>query len=162
METPPDPAPIIRRAGPADAQSIFDLQESLFPADINRLTLDECLALENNRHLIVLAAETADGIGGFLVMRNRSMRPWTGIDFVGVAPSVSGRGIGGKLLESASLVSPRPVLRLFVRSSNAAARALYARCGFRHTSTRKASYADGEDALVHMKWVGLKTFRHRP
>jgi [ribosomal protein S18]-alanine N-acetyltransferase len=162
MEMPPNPAPIIRLAGPEDAQSIFELQESLFPADVNRLSLDELRAPESNRQIIVLAAETADGISGFLVMRTRPMRPWTGIDFVGVAPSASGRGIGGKLLESAFRVSPRPVLRLFVRPSNAAARALYARCGFRHTSTRRASYADGEDAYVHMKWVGLKKFHHRP
>jgi [ribosomal protein S18]-alanine N-acetyltransferase len=162
MDMPPDPAAIIRRAEPADAQSIFELQESLFPGDVNRLTLDDLRALEKNRRIIALAAETADGIGGFLVMHNRFMRPWTGIDFVGVAPSASGRGIGGKLIESALYVSPRPMLRLFVRPSNAAARALYARCGFRHMSTRRASYADGEDALVHMKWVGLKRFRYKP
>ncbi len=162
MEMRLDPAPTIRRAGPGDAQSIFDLQESLFPGDVNRLSLDDLRALEKIRHIIALAAETADGVGGFLVMNTRFMRPWTGIDFVGVAPSASGRGIGGKLLETAFFVSPRPVLRLFVRPSNAAARALYARCGFRHTSTRTANYADGEDALVLMKWAGLKAFRHRP
>jgi ribosomal protein S18 acetylase RimI-like enzyme len=157
-----DPGPLIRRAAAADAQAVFDLQEELFAGDVNRLSREVLSAPGEDKQAIVLVAELAGAVAGFLVLRSRTARPWTGIDFVGVAPHAAGRGIGGKLLEAACRVSPRPILRLFVRPSNTAARALYARLGFRHTATRKASYADGEDALVHMKWVGLRMFRHNP
>jgi ribosomal-protein-alanine N-acetyltransferase len=38
--------------------------------------------------------------------------------------------------------------RLEVRASNAAARALYARCGFRLEGRRRRYYTDGDDALL--------------
>ena len=157
----PEPGLVVRRAAASDAQAVFDLQEELFAGDVNRLSLELLGALESDKQIIALVAELQGAIAGFLILRNRGTRPWTGIDFVGVAPHAAGRGIGGKLLEAAFIVSPRPVLRLFVRPSNAAARALYARLGFRHTATRKASYADGDDALIQMKWVGLRLFRRK-
>lgn len=156
-----EPELLVRRATASDAQAVFDLQEELFAGDVNRLSVEQLGSLGSDKGVIALVAEWNGAVAGFLILRDRSMRPWTGIDFVGVAPHAAGRGIGGKLLEAAFAVSPRPVLRLFVRPSNAAARALYARTGFRHTATRKASYADGDDALVQMKWVGLRLLRRQ-
>ena len=152
----------IRRAAAADAVSVLNLQELIFAGDPNSLTADELNAPDGHKDIIVLVADMDGAIAGFAALRNRPARPWTSIDFICTAPHAGRRGIGGKLLEAASAMSPRPVLRLFVRPSNAAALALYARQGFRHTVTRKASYADGEDAMVLMKWVGLRLFRPRP
>jgi ribosomal protein S18 acetylase RimI-like enzyme len=154
--------PVIRRAAKADASAVFRLQQELFPGDVNSLSLQELAAAGSSREIIVLVAELDQLIVGFLVLRNRNSRPWTSIDFVGVSAEVSGQGIGGQLLEAARFVSPRPVLRLFVRPSNASARSLYQRAGFRHSSTRSGNYPDGEAALIHMKWVGLRPFRRRP
>lgn len=154
-----EPGLVVRRASAPDAQAIFALQEELFAGDVNRLSVEQLRALDGDKQIIALVAELDGAVAGFLILRNRGTRPWTGIDFVGVAPRAAGRGIGGKLLEAALIVSPRPMLRLFVRPSNAAARALYARLGFRHTATRKASYEDGEDALVQMKWAGFRRLR---
>lgn len=152
----------VRRAMPADSQAVLELQQSLFAGDVNSLSAEALAAPDDTGRLTVLVGQADTVIVGFLVLRNRGTRPWTGIDFVGVAPQASGRGVGGHLVEAACFVSRRPVLRLFVRPSNIAARALYARLGFRHTATRKANYADGEDALVMMKWVGLRPFRQKP
>jgi [ribosomal protein S18]-alanine N-acetyltransferase len=153
---------IIRRVTKADAKAVFDLQEELFPADINGLSLEEFSALDGGGTVDVLVAELEHTLKGFLMLRSRDFRPWTSIDFVAVSPGASGQGIGGQLLAAAEFISSRPVLRLFVRPSNAAARALYRRSGFRHASTRKANYPDGEDALIQMKWVGYKSFRRKP
>jgi [ribosomal protein S18]-alanine N-acetyltransferase len=162
MTKAPDTSVTIRPISRADAGAVFDLQRRLFPTDVNSLTVEEYANAEQPGQAIVLVAEENGLIAGFLVLRNRGSRPWTGIDFVGVAPHASRRGVGRRLLEAASFVSPRPVLRLFVHRSNTAARALYARAGFRHTNTRKRGYENGEDALVHMKWVGLLRYRSKP
>jgi ribosomal protein S18 acetylase RimI-like enzyme len=155
-------SPVIRRAAKADASAVFKLQQELFPGDVNSLSLQELSAAGSSPEIIVLIAELDQSVVGFLVLRNRNSRPWTSIDFVGVSAEVSGQGIGGQLLEAARFVSPRPVLRLFVRPSNASARSLYQRAGFRHSSTRNGNYPDGEAALIHMKWVGFRPFRRRP
>jgi [ribosomal protein S18]-alanine N-acetyltransferase len=154
--------PIVRRIEKADAQSAFELQKQLFPGDVNSLSADEFASADQSTGVIVLVAELNKAIVGFLVLRSRNSRPWTGIDFVGVSANASGKGIGAQLLDAARMVSPRPVLRLFVRPTNAAARALYQRAGFRHGSTRSANYPDGEDALILMKWVGFRPFRRKP
>lgn len=158
----PDQRVTIRLISKADAPAVFRLQQELFVGDVNSLSVEDYEAAERPGAAIVLVAELSGDINGFLVLRDRSSRPWTGIDFVGVAPHASGRGIGRQLLEAACFVSPRPVLRLFVHGSNTNARALYARAGFRHTNTRKRGYENGEDALVHMKWVGFRKFRSKP
>lgn len=151
--------PVIRLAQNADADAIVTLQKTLFPGDINHVAQDKVGADFNGRYQpLIIVAELADVIAGFLVLRNRPARPWTSIDFVGVAPHVSGRGIGGQMLDAAVCNSPRPFLRLFVRPSNAGAVSLYVRNRFRHIATRKANYPDGEDAWIFMKWVGFRAF----
>ncbi len=143
----------VRPAKAGDAEALFALQELMFAGDVNRLTLDQFRTIDQDADVIILAAETGSMITGYIVLRKRKWRPWTAIDFIGVTPECTGQGIGGKLLNSACMFAPRRVLRLFVRPTNAAALALYARHRFRHTGTRKGSYADGEDAFVLMKWI---------
>ena len=71
-----------------------------------------------------------------------------------IAPGWQRRGLGSLLLEFVQrLVVERAAQRIFleVRVSNAAARALYARAGFREIATRRGYYPAGagrEDALV--------------
>jgi ribosomal-protein-alanine acetyltransferase len=71
---------------------------------------------------------------------------------VGVLPAARRRGIATGLVRGLlraaidDLGSVRVTLE--VRRSNAAARALYARCGFAEVGVRPGYYADGEDAVV--------------
>lgn len=156
-----DTAVHVRLARQGDGEAVLALQDALFPGDPNRLPAEHLAAPGRDRRVLVLVAELEGRVAGFLVLRDRSARLWTSVDFVGVAPWAGGRGVGGALVRAACRFAPRPVLRLFVRPSNAPARALYAKQGFRHTATRKGNYADGEDAMVMMKWLGPRFLRRR-
>lgn len=149
----------VRLARQGDARAVLALQDALFPGDPNRLGPEQLAGPGADKRVLVLVAELGDEVAGFLVLRDRSARLWTSVDFVGVAPWAASRGVGTALVRAACRFAPRPVLRLFVRPSNAPARALYARQGFRHTATRKNNYADGEDAMVMMKWLGPRFLR---
>jgi len=150
---------ILRPARLPDCPAILRLQNGLFPDDPNGLDGEGMAALVGKGKPTLFVAELSGEIVGFMLLNNRAMRPWTGIDFVGVASHASGLGIGRQLTRFSLQHASRPVARLFVRPSNAAARALYKRLGFRQTGIRQASYSDGEDALVMMKWLGLRAFR---
>jgi len=146
-------------ATPNDAQSVLALQDLLFPGDPNALPADrfgDVIAHEANT---VLVARRNDAVLGFLVLRDRGLRPWTGVDFVGVAPEAQGKGVGALLVKAGCKAARRPVIRLFVHPDNHRAQSLYTRLGFRQTGTRKDNYADGADAIIMMKWLGPRSFR---
>lgn len=73
---------------------------------------------------------------------------------IAVHPDVRRNGLGRQLLRACTeaLRAERyTVLRLEVRESNIAARALYESEGWRFIGLRKAYYKDGEDASVYRK-----------
>ncbi|MDA8870891.1 GNAT family N-acetyltransferase [Rhizobiaceae bacterium] len=145
----------VRRATAADADAVMDLQRTIFPGDPNGLERREFSGQSIARRTRILLAEGDDRLLGFGVQRDRGIRPWSGMDFMGVAVRARGEGVGDALVAALIEDCMRPFARLFVRPSNAAARKLYARHGFRQTGRRKGNYADGEDALVLMRWTGL-------
>ena len=147
------PAPTVFRAAPEDAARIMAMQQRLFPGDVNSLTEADFV----NDGVIILAAGPRAAPDGFLTLRARARRPWMAIDFVGTDEAARGKGVAGALLAAAIDASTRPLLRLFVRPSNAPALALYKRHGFRQTGRRKGSYEDGEDAIILMRWTGFGT-----
>lgn len=68
-----------------------------------------------------------------------------------VAPELRGRGIGGELMKNTvNECTAEGIydLTLEVRTSNSAALALYASCGFKSVGIRPKYYADGEDAEI--------------
>lgn len=70
---------------------------------------------------------------------------------IAVDPDRRGRGLGRELLQAvqAELKSAGyRDLHLEVRAGNAAARALYAACGWREVGHRAKYYGDGEDAVL--------------
>lgn len=78
-----------------------------------------------------------------------------------VAPGARRAGRGGALLAEAERLAARRGARqmfLEVAEGNAAARALYARAGYRPLGRRRAYYASGEDALVLGKALAETTF----
>jgi N6-L-threonylcarbamoyladenine synthase/ribosomal-protein-alanine N-acetyltransferase len=154
------PGTILVRSGtPDDKAAIEALLELQFPHDPNRLTEAEYRNLGSGGPLLVLVAESAGMVCGFVVLRDRHARPWTGIDFVGVAPHAKRKGVGKALMRAAVSHAPRPVLRLFAHASNSPARTLYASMGFRHISTKPSHYPNGEDAVVMMRWIGPRWLR---
>ncbi len=145
----------VRPATVDDIEAILELQEILFPGDPNSLD-----SADMERHIsrwpsYLQVADMKGEINGFIVLKDRPTRPWTSCDFVGVSSRAQGAGAGSALVKAGLAAARRPFLRLFVRPSNTAARALYKRLDFFHISTRKGNYEDGEDAMVLMKWAGL-------
>lgn len=70
---------------------------------------------------------------------------------IAVDPAVQRRGLGAALLRHLMRrAAETGALRMFLEVSqrNAAARALYAGCGFEEVGRRKSYYRDGSDALV--------------
>ena len=159
MEGAAGPDCLVGLAEPREAAVISALQSKLFPGDPNSLPPAHVKAPASDPHVTILAARHGSQVTGFLVLRDRALRPWTSIDFVAVDPGSAGQGFGRLLVEAAFRHASRPILRLFVRPSNVPARALYAQLGFRHTATRKRNYTDGEDALVLMRWIGPRGLR---
>ncbi|HJV23388.1 MAG TPA: GNAT family N-acetyltransferase [Holophagaceae bacterium] len=75
---------------------------------------------------------------------------------IAVDPARRGRGLGRELLKGAQAELRAQGIRelhLEVRAGNAAARALYAACGWREEGLRAKYYADGEDAVLY-GWQG--------
>ena len=150
---------VVRMGTLADKAIIGGFLDAMFPHDPNRLTDAEFSSLATGGPLTVLVADIESDVCGFIVLRDRGARPWTSIDFIGVAPHAVRKGVGKALMYAAITQAPRPILRLFVHASNAAARALYATMGFRHTSTKPSHYQNGEDAIVMMRWLGPRWLR---
>ena len=90
---------------------------------------------------------------GFLVARHVD-REWE-LENIVVAPSARRKGLGKRLLEAlierATQTNSQSVF-LEVRESNARARSLYERAGFREAGRRKSYYASPlEDAIVYRR-----------
>ncbi|MEA5050382.1 MAG: ribosomal protein S18-alanine N-acetyltransferase [Oscillospiraceae bacterium] len=77
------------------------------------------------------------------------------INELGVEPGARRRGIGGALVRAAedrARLERCAVLSLEVRESNAAAAALYRKCGFRDVGRRRRFYTDPvEDGIIMLK-----------
>jgi ribosomal-protein-alanine N-acetyltransferase len=81
---------------------------------------------------------------------------------IAVDPAARRKGLGRALLSSSEadlLRSGIHHLYLEVRTSNAAARTLYAAQGWRETGLRPRYYHDGEDAVLYTKEIEAGGFR---
>ena len=132
-----------------DIIAIAALEQQCFPdpwtfrmlADAFFAENDLCLAAEENGALVGYAFAVLGG--GQADIAN-----------VAVSPQCRRRGIAKALLAALEKeAAARGVKELFleVRVSNAAAMALYLRCGYAGVYARKRYYGNGEDALVMRK-----------
>lgn len=99
---------------------------------------------------IVLVAETAGGIAGFIVMH--LIAGECEIENIAVVPNLRRKGIGRRLVSDALDVAESQrctAVWLEVRESNVAAKQLYKALGLEEISRRRAYYHDPEeDALI--------------
>lgn len=146
----------MRFLGPEDAVSLAELESGVFS---DAWSAEHFVSLLKQEHFQAAGAfETREDsrsasdlqayVSGYNVAGELE------IVNVAVRAKLRGQGLGARVLrfflaETAANGLERAVLE--VRRGNAAARALYARCGFTAIGTRKKYYADGEDALL-LEW----------
>lgn len=144
----------IRPASAADIPAMAALERQSSTAAHWAESFYRGLFEEGVAERISLVAEDEGEIRGFLVARITGGE--CELENIVVAEDAQRRGMGSKL--TCALAGPirqRNVTRVFleVRESNAAARALYEKCGFQINGRRKSYYSDpAEDAVLYI-WV---------
>ena len=137
----------IRAATAADLPALLELERICFPDPWSEQGM---LASLEPPHGGGLVAESARGIVGYLIARE--VGGSGEILNLAIAPGVRRQGVGRDLLRAGlEALAGRGVAEVFleVRESNAAARELYTRAGFRVVAARRGYYrSPTEDALV--------------
>jgi len=145
---------VIRSATPDDVDSITIIEDRVFPRPWSRETFNELLGRPSAG--VLLAIRPEDRVVGHVVY-------WVvageaEIGNVAVLPGDQGRGIGGRLVDSAlAELSQAGVGTVFleVRESNEPALRLYRRRGFKSVGRRSGYYQmPREDALIMRKVMG--------
>jgi ribosomal-protein-alanine acetyltransferase len=143
---------LIRAAVPDDIPQIMSLaQRSQTAAHWSEREYDALFAPEAPKRVALVAIEESrpSAVAGFLIAR--CGEEWE-IENVVVDPALRRQGIGRELIEQVlrdAVHNGSTAILLEVRESNAAARALYAKAGFKEEGRRRAYYQNPEeDALV--------------
>ncbi len=148
---------LIRRATDRDIPAIKRLAQSSQIAAHWSDQQYESILRANSLGLarLILVAEFArrSDVLGFLVARH--LAPEWELENIAVAPDMRGKGIGKRLMQEliqqANDTNSESVF-LEVRESNAVARSLYLKLGFRETGQRKSYYANPlDDAILYCK-----------
>ncbi len=131
-----------------DIADVHEIERASFPVPWPAYAFRQELEMNRlARYVIARAADETVGYGGIWLMVDEAH-----ITTFAVLPSWRRQGVGGslmvELMRVATEVGAR-VATLEVRISNAAARGLYGRFGFRPAGVRPRYYSDnGEDALI--------------
>ena len=142
----------VRDAGIGDLDAIARLECASFPEDqVSRRSFAWYLRLP---HRPVIAATIGGDLAGYALVvlskGGRTARIYT----IAVDPRFARRGVGAALLAAAekfAIRHEREALTLEVRYDNAAAIALYEKCGFRPFGEHEDYYEDGATALRYRK-----------
>ncbi len=145
----------IRRGSLADVEAVLAL-EALFPSDrMSRRSVRRFLSVPTAQLLIAEGANAAV-VGNLVWLRRKGSRA-ARIYSVVVAPAARGQRWGERLvaaMETAAAASGCERATLEVRADNAAARALYAKLGYREAQALPGYYDDGSDGLRLVKPLG--------
>jgi ribosomal-protein-alanine N-acetyltransferase len=137
----------VRPADAADLSAIDGIERRSFQNPWPRAALAEELASPDT--LVHSAARRCGPPLGYAILR---LGPGEAeLLSLAVHPDERRRGLGRALLSAAveqARQAGAKICHLEVRVTNAAARALYRRQGFRRVGRRRAYYADGTDALL--------------
>jgi len=146
----------IRRARPVDIPEIARIEQESFPDPWDAEVLAETLALLPDTFFVA----TIDGkVVGFVAggLEDTGEEIYGHICNIAVDPLFRKRGIARRLItreEQQFAISLATGIQLEVRVSNKPAQAFYRRLGYRPVFCIAGYYANGEDALVMMKWFG--------
>ncbi|MFA5294985.1 MAG: ribosomal protein S18-alanine N-acetyltransferase [Methanoregulaceae archaeon] len=145
---------IIRRARPGDIQAITDIEAVSFADPWSREILASTLTWYPETFFVATMNGDVVGFvaGGY---EDTGEELYGHICNLAIAPRFRKQGVGRKLVareEHQFAIGLASGVQLEVRASNIAARKFYLRLGYREVFTIDQYYANGEDAVVMMKW----------
>jgi ribosomal-protein-alanine N-acetyltransferase len=147
----------IRRARMADIPVIVDIEAESFPDPWGGTTFMEILEYSPTTFFV---ADTGKNIAGFIAggLEDTGEEIYGHICNLAVTGSWRRSGIGRDLvrrLENQFLVEGASGVQLEVRLSNLPAQKFYRTIGYREVFQIAQYYANGEDAVVMMKWFSI-------
>lgn len=137
----------VRAARSGDAAAMLAL-EALFPSD--RMSARSIRRFIASTRAKVFVAVRGTEVLGNLVLLLRADSRRARIYSVVVSPQARGLGIGNRLVDAAERAAKREgreSVSLEVRADNTAARALYAKRGYRQAEALAGYYNDGADGI---------------
>ena len=145
----------VRRAELSDLDDLVALEESSFATD--RLSRAQYRRhLDSETAQVLVASANHRRFLGTAVVFFRKGTQVARLYSIATHAQARGKGVGSALLEAAEDLARRrhcSVLRLEVRTDNAAARRLYERRGYRAFGTKARFYEDGGDAVRYEKML---------
>jgi ribosomal protein S18 acetylase RimI-like enzyme len=125
--------------------------------DGQRTDVEELTEILTDPARIMLLAEDADGLAGFVSLFLAADPQWgTHVDNLHVRPGLKGQGLGRRLLGAAARLAlaeaPGQGLDLFVYTANTAARGFYARLGGADVTEWLETAPDGSRQPVRRIW----------
>lgn len=146
--------PQIRKAVPSDIAAIVAIEKESFIDPWEQSVFLEALTYYPTTYFV---AECDGAVVGFVVgaLEDTGENIYGHICNLGVSPRYRRRGIARLLvnrLEHQFALELATGVQLEVRVSNATAQRFYRRMGYRQVFGIEHYYANGEDALVMMKW----------
>ena len=142
----------LRKAGKADLQSLFELDQLCFPAGI-AYSLREFQSILKSARTVGVVAENSDGLAGFALAQTHGARLGHLIT-IDVAPRVRRQGIGDRLMGHIEMsIKERGAqsLRLETAVTNLGALHFYERRGYEMKGTIRNCYPGNLDAFVMEK-----------
>ena len=143
----------VRRADMSDLDDLVALEQRAFDGD--RLSRAQYRRhLDSDSAQILLASAGQHAFFGSVVLFFRKRSAVARVYSLATRPEARGRGIGVALLEAAVVAARRRgcrVLRMEVRTDNAAAIGLYEREGYQRFGEYRHYYEDGADAWRYEK-----------
>jgi ribosomal-protein-alanine N-acetyltransferase len=148
---------IIRRARLADIPVIVDIEAESFPDPWNASIFLELLEYSPTTFFV---ADTGRNIAGFIAggLEDTGEEIYGHICNLAVTASYRRSGIGRDLvrrLEHQFIIESASGVQLEVRMSNLGAQRFYRSLGYREVFQIAQYYANGEDAVVMMKWFRI-------
>ena len=136
-------------AGPADLDTIANLEAACFGAADGVFSPRQLLALLNNPNGYWLISLDGRAMACWLKVNNGRAH-WARLYSLAVHPAMRGRGWGKYLIESGFVwmrTQGLTACRAEVKADNLAARKLYADCGFQEDGVLRDYYAPGVDGV---------------
>ncbi|MFA4860111.1 ribosomal protein S18-alanine N-acetyltransferase [Methanoregula sp.] len=146
--------PQIRQAVPMDIPAIIAIEKESFIDPWDQPAFLDALAYYPTTYFVAVYGEVVTGfiIGG---LEDTGENIYGHLCNIGVSPAYRKKGLGKLLLrrlEHQFAIEMATAVQLEVRVSNTAAQRFYRRLGYRNVFGIENYYANGEDALVMMKW----------